>query len=666
MRIGRVLSVAFIGLAMSAYPDAVANRCEWCDVKMLAPHAAGGESSPSGDVFWTQGEAETNKIDVMLVFDKTAKAWVEANGYGDCKTFAEEAVTELNAGLANTGIDAAFTFRLAAVKVTSAKFSGYTAARLATKAALLSGLTAKEKKLFDAVRAARDEAKADLTAFISDGFRGDAFGGGIMLTQQYWNDESLETFKDMAYCAVSISAIPNRYTLLHELGHLMGAGHADSISSILSPGPQLFDYSAGCYFRAGGVLYATVMTSEKDGFSDEEAIRLPFFSSPNYTMLVKDASGRLVDSGVKVGSASNDNTRTLLRTYPVVANFRVATPLGELPEDPRNITISARTPEGEISSGDVLAARVGVLFRIKTAASSSAKTTLSVRGLPSGLTFDATTGNLGGVPTKTGDYNVVIIAKNSRYSSSLSFRILVEAMPEWASGTYLGWVVWAGTPVYAKVIIKPNGKMKGAFKIGGKNRFFTSSRYSFEERGENGECVLGAEVSFDAGGIYAQKLTLRARKIDFADRSGSVLPCGVLAFDGLETDIRRDLWNDAAFSAAHVKKNRIVSVVESTGGDTGLGNGDYLKFMLSADGCGRYAGRIANVKVSGTSQFVRLGAEAGSTSVELAKMPIIVTPRAGTALPRGYAREAFFRFAVNGSGNVAGLKLTHLETVPAK
>lgn len=661
------LLCTFSTAMQSAWADGESgSRCEWCGVLMLAPAKSSGHAASSAsEVFWSQGEAETNKIDLLLVFDKAAAAWAEDNGYGDVGECADELVAELNAGLANTELDKAFTFRLAGTRRANGSFAKYSASVLVTKLALNESLSQSEKTLAQSIRNARDSDKADIVALISRGFKGNEVGSGIAFTEQHYSEEALDEFKEMAFCAVDIESAMTRYTLLHEIGHVMGAGHSDSQAWFLSPGPLLFEYSSGYHFKAGGAYYTTVMGSELTGYDDSPSfIRMPFFSSPDFTMLVEDGAGRLVDSGVRVGTALNDNTRTLLETYPLVANFRVATPLDKLPEDPRKISMSARTPDGPVADGDSLRARVGVLFQLKAEASSSIATETTALGLPPGMTFDATTGNLGGVPTSPGDYDVEIRAKNSRYSSSMSFRISVAALPDWASGTYYGWADWDERPVYVKVIVKPNGKMKGAFYIAGANRFFTSSRYTFEEQDGDGGLVLGAKVTLDSGGQYARKMTLRVAQGEFKDRSGVTLPFGVMSFDGFESDVREDLWGDGGVSTARVTKNRIVSVVDATGGDTGLGPGDSLKFMLSTDGLGRYTGKISGVKVSGTSRFVRLGVEAGSDYVELAKMPVIIQPRPGTALLNGYAREAFFRFAVNGAGRVAGLKLTHLEKIP--
>ena len=659
-----LLTVLLVACAMTRPLKATVSesRCGWCDVMLLAPKEAATDTQL--DFFWSQGESETNNIDVLLVFDKTAKNWLFSNGYSDCEDFANEAIIELNAGLANTGLDKYFTFRLAGAGAVGVNFNKYTAARLASKVATMQGLTETERSVIQRIRDARDATKADLVALLSDGFEGDSFGAGMMLSSLFWNATDIETYKDMPYCAVSISAIQERYTLMHELGHLMGAGHADSIIPILSPGPQLFDYSSGYYFWAGGIRYATVMSSEWDGYNEEDAVRLPVFSSPEYTMLVKDGNGGIVDSGIAAGSALHDNTTTLRRTYPIVANFRVAKMLDKLPNDFDSIDISARTPTADVGEGSLLKTKVGIMTRVKLTVSSPLKTILRVTGLPVGLSFDEAKGLIYGIPRRTGNYDVAITASNATKTRVFKFRVTVTALPDWAVGTYYGWASWEGAYVPVKIMTTNTGKLKGAFNAAGRNIFFTSTHYLDDADDDKGETSLAAYVNVKVGVLTKRTIMLNLRRADFPDRSGAMLARGIIEFGGIESEILEDLWADDRVSPVKVARKCIVSMAKDVGGNTGLGANDKMKFMIAPGGIGKFKGEISGSVISGSARFARLGAERGSTSIELLQMPVIVKPANYSALANSYAAVANFRIAIDGdSGVVLKMKLVSLDAL---
>lgn len=88
---------------------------------------------------------------------------------------------------------------------------------------------------------------------------------------------------------------------IHEVGHILGAGHGDQ------PGDGVFSYSAG--YNSG--TYRTVMAYANGCGCD----RIPFFSAPR--TVTDDDVGT-----VPIGTASQDNSRTLNETAGVVANFR--------------------------------------------------------------------------------------------------------------------------------------------------------------------------------------------------------------------------------------------------------------------------------------------------------------------------------------------------------
>ena len=105
--------------------------------------------------------------------------------------------------------------------------------------------------------------------------------------------------------------------MTHEVGHLLGAGHATALvgSHQDKRGPQLDPYSSGHYFTGAedSQHYYTIMSYRSDG-SDLVYVSAPFFSSPDHSF-----------KGTVVGDGLHDNTATLERTGPHAARWRPAT-----------------------------------------------------------------------------------------------------------------------------------------------------------------------------------------------------------------------------------------------------------------------------------------------------------------------------------------------------
>lgn len=261
-----------------------------------------------GPLAWSRGETRTNVIDILVAYDASALDYLKFNRRGSVETFAENAIQQLNACLANTGLDADFTFALAGTVGLAGDYSQADFSRLLDQ--LTGGGSADARK----VRAAREEADADIvTCFVWNHV--EEFGGLAGLGYSLDPDQVawLADFSDVAYNICGIGAVDNWYTLAHEIGHNMGAGHPRELHPAYGPGPQLFPYSAGFYFTAGGESYTTIMGYSGNGLDDAYYTEVPYFSSPRHTY-----------EGETIGSARADNTRTLRETFAAVSNYRVS------------------------------------------------------------------------------------------------------------------------------------------------------------------------------------------------------------------------------------------------------------------------------------------------------------------------------------------------------
>ena len=238
-------------------------------------------------------------VDVLVAYDTPAAAWARQNG-GGITNFATMAVQKMNTVLENCGLSSNFRYRLVGVMTVAAEggadFDG-------VLAATRSGTGA-----WAPIKAKRDEVGADIVStFIDTGSASGTTGLGYSL-----NSTPISSFSESAYNVCAVRAVSSSHTMTHEVGHNIGAGHATAVnSSEITPGPQLYTYSAGYYFTGtDNVAYHTIMAYNFDGYGNHYS-PAPFFSSPNFTY-----------QGTAVGDATHDNVRTIQQTYSAASKWR--------------------------------------------------------------------------------------------------------------------------------------------------------------------------------------------------------------------------------------------------------------------------------------------------------------------------------------------------------
>lgn len=261
------------------------------------------------------------KIDVLVAYDTTAQAWL-SDGGKTADAFATQQIEKMNTVLANSGLASTFSFRLAGTHVGT--FTYGTSIPSTLQAAIES--TSADWK---ALRADRETNGADLVVVLADtkvvtGQSGESTALlPIVNGERIWDvtSEAAQAwiegyFADRAYSVCDIDNVDRGYTMVHEVGHMMGAGHADIIDSSYSvPGPQLEHRSSGYMYKGSdGVYYSTIMGYAKTRNGDPNTYTiLPCFSSPD---VVNEYTGE------PLGDASHDNVQTLLQTYKVIAGLR--------------------------------------------------------------------------------------------------------------------------------------------------------------------------------------------------------------------------------------------------------------------------------------------------------------------------------------------------------
>ena len=293
-----------------------------------------------------RGEAHANVVDVLIAFDKSAKAWLAENGYGSCDEFAAICLRRMNNVLANSGLLGEFSFRLvgtakvdvdvpASYHAVDGYYDGdgyyvsyeYTDLGRVLDDAVGDSAAGKRSSEWAALRAERELVCADVVSLLVGSE--DSGTVGLAYSLDRMSIETPEYFADHAYSVVCIGRVMKECTQLHEIGHLMGAGHSDEMNvdywgeDLL--GPQLFSYSASAYFDvapagADSEWRYTVMGYNLPGWYDEYGDEVfadeePCFSSPLL----------FAENGAAMGDAErHDNARTLRETYAMVANYRVS------------------------------------------------------------------------------------------------------------------------------------------------------------------------------------------------------------------------------------------------------------------------------------------------------------------------------------------------------
>jgi hypothetical protein len=427
----------------------------------------------------------------------------------------------------------------------------------------------------------------------------------------------LKEFADFAYCACSVKAVEDRFSLLHEIGHIFGAGHGSNQKN--EPGPALFQYSSGYHFVAGARYYTTVMGYPQNGYDEDvEWKRLPFFSSPLYTLVARDpVNGFVEDCGIQVGTAKNDNTRTLRNTFPWIANFRVASPCADFDRNEDDakteFDVDVIRDDCQIAAGDVISLQrfVGEKFMVVRRTSHDSPVTVKVSGLPSGLKFQKKTGVIVGMPKRSGTFSVTVIAKDrEKHQAKKQFTLCVGDHPSWATGTFNGYTVVDGSPAFVKLkIYGASGLVKWSYKVNGKTRRFSVKGFEKCILSEGGVAKLGISDGVEISPAV------------FCDYLGDCTEIGMITGIG-PSRLFQDVWSRKDLATCRYKK-KFTYRMDSTNATGVIADDGYLDLVLSAKGKAKVSGKIAGCRFRSAAVMVRLGA-ATSSCTEKADVFVIV------------------------------------------
>ena len=344
----RLVSFARLFLVLTAAACSAAATCRTLrpDPAALAARRAARTANAAAGVRLrasVKSETQLNVIDVLVAYDRSACNWLAANGKGTPDAYARAKIAEMNACLTNSRITA-FTFRLVGTVCIGVDATQYRDryGSVDLEAILAECLvdaygnvraTGEWKKITDQ----REALGADVVSMLVSAGDEGVVGMGYSLEDSLWeafstNPETIPLFGDWAYSICSIDITDGDHSMLHEIGHNMGCGHADArvaSGAEMDLGPQLYSYSSASYLWIGGEGFYTIMGYNFGGLRPDGSYNpfdrfteLPYFSSPN-----------LYYRGVALGSKDHDNRRTLLNTYAYVAQYRVSQlPRGQDPD----------------------------------------------------------------------------------------------------------------------------------------------------------------------------------------------------------------------------------------------------------------------------------------------------------------------------------------------
>jgi len=148
--------------------------------------------------------------------------------------------------------------------------------------------------------------------------------------------------------------------------------------------------------------------------------------------------------------------------------------------------------------------RVGVAFRARVEIDEACRpVAFKAVNLPLGLTLNATTGVISGVPTSAGGKTLKItatsVAKPKLVSDPLEEEVMVEPLEEWAGGTFKLTGALGGKAATATLTVGATGKISGKFVVAKKQYSFTAASYAVRETYFDGSISYLGKASLKYG-----------------------------------------------------------------------------------------------------------------------------------------------------------------------
>ena len=311
---------------------------------------------------------------------------------------------------------------------------------------------------------------------------------------------------------------------------------------------------------------------------------------------------------LRAPTGTDTNGMEYLDISTAVANKLLATGNGDLALDPgESVTVTGIGLMGSGTPISLLMALwadppdahatstlIGVPFEMSLPDAFTGATNVTVKNLPKGLNYDAATGKITGLPTKSGAFTVAISATGIPTQTVM---VGIGALPIWATGVFNGYIEGGGLVL---MTVSSQGKSTGKLTLGGTNYTFSAASFAAGGNAEQGLSLNAVAKS----GRSSLQVTLRiAQAIAPAP---SALGVAVGLADGTPLVLYRDVWK----TADAVLAPYIGYYTATLPGNETYGSG-YLTFTVNKTGKVVVAGKLADGKAVSMSGTLILD-EAGS------------------------------------------------------
>ncbi len=290
-----------------------------------------------------------------------------------------------------------------------------------------------------------------------------------------------------------------------------------------------------------------------------------------------------------------------------------------------NVTVSAwfgittNVPKPIIVNPGPLQAMVGVPFNLVLDITSESLPTVTLTGLPTGLSYSDSTKTIAGVPTASvTNRTVTVTAKNvNKTAATEIFTMTVDPLPAWAQGNFNGWFGGAAGDGPISGDVTAQGKISGKLSSWGTN--YTFSAASYARRGGDGAFWITATASVAK---VSMPLTLAVRN------PAGVLPPNLSVADGWfavtadgtpDATLWRNVWKDAGMAAVATNYTGYYTAVLPGGPEYGSG---YLLITVDKLGGVKTTGKLADGTAVSLSGWLILD-EAGRVFTVLYTAPAV-------------------------------------------
>ena len=241
--------------------------------------------------------------------------------------------------------------------------------------------------------------------------------------------------------------------------------------------------------------------------------------------------------------------------------------------------------------------------------------TFTVKGLPTGLKFDAKTGVIYGAPTKVSSVDArtnvvkpalvtVVAANKAKWKGALELEIYVAARPAWATGTYDGMAAFGGMNGLFTATVAESGAVSGKYTIGDKSYMFKAP--SLAAKNDDGSFCVEAVATIAKNNVVTNRLVLTSSVYESAAATGiaeDMLTGRMMSADGevegfSVTNCYQNLW-----ARKDAQSYRLPVFASGAQKSLAVMRGDLL-LRFSAKGKVTIAGKLDGKSVSGSCQLI--------------------------------------------------------------